>query len=247
MTTFSQLTKTMLKTRVNLIHKVFGVYLLVTLVTCFYQTLIHGLRITDWLMFSFSFGVLASLVLAVILAVKQERVWTAPLYRLLPLSETKLYVGNVLTNFFSWIYFEILVVLLTFIMGPTSFVKILPTMNNGSFLEYAVGAGIILIFPTFIWCSVSLVHLLTNTFSDFLPINIQRISRVVLIIVLVYGLGKISNLATNSFTMIFASSQATSDANFYLSFIYLILTTIVVSIINIYLLKNWAQATPKTA
>ena len=244
MTTFSQLTKTMLKTRVNLIHKVFGIYLLVTLVTCFYQTLIHGLRITDWLMFSFSFGVLASLVLAVILAVKQERVWTAPLYRLLPLSETKLYV---LTNFFSWIYFEILVVLLTFIMGPTSFVKILPIMNNGSFLEYAVGAGIILIFPTFIWCSVSLVHLLTNTFSDFLPINIQRISRVVLIIVLVYGLGKISNLATNSFTMIFASSQATSDASFYLSFVYLILTTIVVSIINIYLLKNWVQATPKTA
>jgi hypothetical protein len=247
MTTFPQLMKSMLKKRINFVHKAFGVYLLIALITCAYQTVVHDLPFKAWPLFTVSYAMGLGVVAFILIALMQERVWTSPRYRLLPITETKLYLANVLSNFLSSLYLVILSLIPVFLMNPANFIYVLQDgtkySNSG---EIAVTAFILLALPAYTWCFISMIHLLTNAISDFLPVNGQRVFRVILVIAILYFIAKTSELI-GSFINFSHINVSAFDATLYATPIWFLLIWAIISIINIYLLKNWVQAAPKTA
>lgn len=100
------------------------------------------------------------------------------------------------------------------------------------------------------WALITLVHLLTEMISNFLPRAGQRISKIILVIVILYIFGRIVELISSVFMLIAqhhtALLNANADLQFYLSPFYVLIALLIFSAINIYLLSSWVEAKPKT-
>ncbi|ALB29922.1 hypothetical protein [Companilactobacillus heilongjiangensis] len=198
-------------------------------------------------MISLSF---ANFVGFILLARKNERVYTSNNYRLLPVSETKLYFSNLLTTFLGLMYLQVLEVVLGtifyFISGQSDF-NLAAGEIKGSVGTAALMWLLMTLTMILIWMGITSVHFLINWISGFLPFSRQKFVNFILyIVVTVVGMMIFNYTSGNVFRVIYNGSQGITTLGQVNNVIWLgigivVIWGVIFSAINIYLLKRWTE------
>lgn len=169
MTKLTTLTINMFKSKVNLVHSMFGIYVLITLVTGIYQTLRYGVQISHWVDYGLMAGSIITLVFFILTAKNTEKVWTSSTYRLIPTTETKLYTANIVSSLLSIVYFGILSQIFGFILNPAEYISGGKDLNDIPVKIVISTVILVIMMVVLFYVFVTLVHLLSNIASTFLP------------------------------------------------------------------------------
>ncbi|WP_225359737.1 ABC transporter permease [Loigolactobacillus backii] len=245
MTKILALTTNLFRKKSNSVHAIVGLQLLALVITLINMLWKHTFDRIDPIGLTLSYGFLAGLILFILLARRTEHVWTSSSARLLPITDTKLYLANLGSTLLSFIYFLVLELIIGGICSigalsdiHASFQQILPYT--------ATSLTTILALTLYGWAFISLVHLLGVTISTWLPEMrskfIYFVLYVVVGILLLKILSTMGNLLGKFVTPLFTGQYNATINPGLLSFSgILFLITIVFSLLNIYLLKNWVE------
>lgn len=253
MTSTGSLIKTFWRQKARIIHGAVGIELIFIILTGIYNLFKGSWSDSLPSSLTLDYGSVAGFVVFVLLAQKMERNWVANSYRLIPTSDTKLYCANVAATFLSYLYFMVLQVILLAVSALKFFID-----GEASFdfpaeaWQYLLGGALIFLsLLLFAWVFITLIHFLTTTISAFLPTIRQKLFRFILIIAVIIITLIAANWIDTGAQAIFQwllsglGMAAPTDANIllglYLSAGYLLLSVIVMSAINVYLLKHWVE------
>ncbi len=252
MTSSIKLMRTMIRQKSSSVHKVIGLQLLALVITLIIQLWQQGhINAMDPVGFFASYGMLATMVIFVLLALRTEHIWTNSVFRLIPITDTRLYISNLLSTFLNFVYFLILETIITGLLGSLDLADF--NMPNTSHLFGYVTSGLALIFTLLLvgWTFISMVHLLGKMISTFLPETKQGFIQLVLYIVVFFLLffvlstidNTIGNYVNNFFSPVYSMGTLYQIIGplFILSG-FMLLWVILFSLINIYLLKYWTEA-----
>jgi len=195
---------------------------------------------------------IANFIGFILLSRNNERVLTSNNYRMIPVSDTKLYFSNLLTTFAAFIYLQILEgvvgVILYFISGNAG------TFTDADFTGVAslvrgLVYVLIIISPILFWSAITAVHLIINWISGFLPFRRQKFVNFILeLVVTILSLIIFNFTSGKVFKMFFENLQGTniSSQGQLVSAISIaigvtIIWIVVISLINLYLLKRWTE------
>lgn len=240
--------------RLKLMGEITGIELIATVLTLLYRV-IKGQFVKTDLMDIFAIYLSIAFVLVFILLARQtERVYSNNYDRLVPISNTRFYLANMLSTVASSIVFvigqDILIVLISLIQG-----------ENISFDEpWSLITGILLFFlimlPLFIWSMVSLIHLTTVSISTFLPEMRQRIFKGILYIAVIVVVIRLSSWLLNLIgKYLIAPMMSNNMTNFsngamnfnytgssiYLASLMMLIFIALISVINCYLLDHFVE------
>lgn len=192
----------------------------------------------------------ANFVGFILLARKNERVYTSNNYRLLPVSETKLYFSNLLTTFLVFMYLQILEVVLGtifyFISRQSDF-NLAAGEIKGSVGTVTLMWLLMTLTMILIWMGITSVHFLINWIGGFLPFARQKFVNFILyIVVTVVGVMIFNYTSGNVFRVIYSGSQGITTLSQINNVIWLGIGIVVVwgvifTALNIYLLKRWTE------
>lgn len=255
MTSMTSLISGLFRQRNRNVYLATGISLLVLLVTAGY-TLLHGLSLSN---IGGDYGVimtLAMIAMLFILAVQNERVWTHNSYRLIPISDTKLYIGNMIATILSFIYFSVIQIVILIICNIGSY-SVFGSISNHELLVLSSGSLLFILSFTFVWVFISMVNLILKSIAAFLPEIRQRLFRVLIslgvVVVVLYIFNTIEGFfgkfALQSHSLNFNGS---ADINLRISEVfgvgtlYFAVIIVIMSLINIYLLEHWVETKTTT-
>ncbi|KRL55395.1 hypothetical protein FC70_GL000992 [Paucilactobacillus oligofermentans DSM 15707 = LMG 22743] len=213
---------------------------------------------------TFTISFFASVIMFFMLTVRQERVWTRNFYRLIPVSSSKFYLANLGSVFLNYLYFGIAQVLLLLIFNISGLIssfkyldEIVKTLSEAKFPYQVIFSAILLIFimVIFIWIFVTLIHLIVESISTFLPTLHEKIYRVILYVLVSFVVlkiaGYISNVSNNLFVEFTTSLDKadvanTAAASMLMASGYFTIAVIFISFINVFLLKKWVETDPRS-
>lgn len=196
-------------------------------------------------------AIIASFVSIILLARRNERVYTSNNYRLLPVTGTKLFFSNLLTTVIAFIYLW----LINSIIGGVAFGisnQKLMSMNPGMGTTTAqdIGLAVSFLLLSFlaiimVWSGITLVHFVINLVSDLLPFGRQKFILFLIYLVVIWLSLVIFNFTTgNIFRLIYSNNLeslkqlygviGTSSAVFGIWFV-------VFTVLDIYLLNRWVE------
>lgn len=137
---------------------------------------------------------LGFLVAFIRMAKYNEDVYQSNAIRLIPTSDTKIYLSNLSTTVIGFLYFMIVQAVLhviTDLIAGNHMASIMAQMFQGYGLSKAQSIGIILMsllimiaVIVMVWTTISLIHLIMLSIDAFLPIGRQRIIRGILYIII---------------------------------------------------------------
>lgn len=227
-----------------------GVYLLRIITGGFDGTVMPGYFFS---LFAFSLG-MVNIISFILLSRNNEHVFTSNNYRLIPVSDTKLYFSNILTTFLAYVYLQILEGILgtiIYFMSGENF----GNMMNGN-VDFVIVLQILLLIvlgPILLWSAITLIHFLINWISNFLPFGRQKFVTVILYFVVTWISVSIFNYITANIIKLlyrggfFGGEREIMDTLSQVSgtlwvvvgvtFVWVALFTA----INIYLLKRWTE------
>ncbi len=255
MTSFGRLLVTLWQEKNRTMYQMTGFGLIALVVFTIYG-LFNGGSLSIMSHISMVVFMLLTIVLFILLARDQEHVWTSNKYRLIPVSDTKLYLANVLATVLTFVYFYILE-LVIMVICDISEISSLTNIGNGYWPQLLSGQLLMLAFLLFGWVFISTIHFVIVSVSAFLPAFRQRLIRVVLAIVIfivvvniVNCLQKLmsqilSNMFSSSLLGVSASTQLTTAL--LLGTLYFVISTVVLSALNVYLMKRWVETSTKAA
>lgn len=197
-----------------------------------------------------SFG-LVNFVVFILLSRSNEHILTSNNYRLIPVTDTKLYLGNILTTFAAFIYLQIL----------EGVVEVIIAGASGQFnsTEYGIKGAIdfgtviqilllLVLMPLLLWSAITLIHLLISWIGGFVPFGSQKFVRFVLYLVVTWlGLTVFRIITGAIFKMISStlsegiSSLSQFNTVTWLGLGVMFAWVVVVTLINIYLQKRWVE------
>lgn len=199
-------------------------------------------------------GSLFGFCATILLTWQNEKIIVSDTYRLMPVGNGTLYVGNLLSSFVAMIYVglvqAVLSVLSLLMSGQTVRTMLRTgfqhTQLTGSDWHYVqiYGPAILAYAITLVfwcWVLVTLVHLVVNVLSSLLPAVQQRLIKIVLAIILVLGIIRSIVWAGNMQERI-TNTLSSNAISVYLNLLTLIIPTILVGLVNAYLMKRWAEA-----
>ncbi len=199
-----------------------------------------------------SWSFVAMLLAFAFLTRTSEGVYTSNKYRLIPISEAKLYTANIFSSFIAFIlvFLVQLIFILIYYLFNIRAVKLMLSSNFGG-AQTRIWLFVLAIILTgaagllFWWAAISLIHLLTTAISRALPANHQKISKlaiyIILIVIVIWMFGKLQN---------WLSQLAYFQYMFYSSSIYtgplwsaltMAILALVISVINVWLLKRQVE------
>ena len=198
--------------------------------------------------------VIASLVGFVMLSRSNEQVFTSNNYRLIPVSDTKLYFGNILTTLLAYIYLQIIEGILgniVMFMAGSDFsgISLSPTLGSSEIVSM-LGILILMVLGTLLmWTSITVIHFLIVWISGFLPFGRQKFITFILYVVVTFIGLIIFNFTTGNvvkFIYQHLGPQGISNLNQLNNIIWLScgITLVWIAIftaLNIYFLKRWTE------
>ncbi|KRM86504.1 hypothetical protein [Lacticaseibacillus thailandensis] len=247
--------KNLLVPKLQLTSYVVLVYLAAVIVTIGWGTWHHGYQADFAVVIAGFYALIAGIVLFVLLANHQERVWTTSRFRLAPVTDLRLYVMNVLSSFISMLYGLIVGVTVIGLLSVPLQQQAVPLQLQADHAEalwrYGLaGVTMMLSACLYMWIFISMIHLVGVSISAFLPPMRQRIVKfcfylVVLVLVLMAlnGLeGGVRQLAPH-LGFNFTSVDQIEDAipAFYWASFWSLVESAVYSVINVLLLHNWVE------
>lgn len=206
---------------------------------------------------------LADPVYLIITSYQNEKINRSQTWRLIPMSDGKIYLTNTLSSFVSYIYFEVLQIVTALIMGLILYVgssdirkgiayllKELSRKNTWagtdwtSFWSSALGMlALSILIGLFWYIAISFYHFTTRTLIDFLPNTnsfILFIVRTVMLILIVWLVAQaIISLNTN-LNHIFESDP--TDLNIWIVVLEFAVYDLIFGSVNMFLMNRYVEA-----
>lgn len=255
MTSFGKLLVTMWQEKNRTVYQLTGIGLIGLIVWTLFEVFRGNSFSVIGDLSAMVFG-LVGFVLFILLARDQEHVWTANNYRLIPVSDTKLYTANVLTTLLSYVYFVVIQVVIIFICSLTNFGD---PFGQSSVVYYDT-FGVMMLMAALLlfgWIFISTIHLVTTSVAAFLPAFRQRLIRVILAIIVFFVVVNIvswmqkllSSVLGNmvNLNMLGGTPTAQLGSATLIAAGYFLVSAVILSVVNVYLMKHWVETSTKAA
>lgn len=200
------------------------------------------------------FMMIPGVVSLVMLAVQNERTTMTETYRLIPISDWKLYLLNLGASLANQIYLWLVQGILfgiTLLIGHNSLEKVFNGVPEGlsqlnsevNLVQFGLTAIVVGILSLLlIWSTISLVHFVTNAASSFLPRFRQNVVNVIIyIIVMALAIRLVSALIGG---LSFLSSQAINGGvidNMWVGIAVMVIVTLIEGALNVWILSKWVE------
>lgn len=251
---FWQMTKERVRQVTQLIEIDLGVIAVLVV-----MRLLGRLSTEDVLGFSTLFGLITVMVGFFAQAQSQEQVWVQNRWRLVPITDWKLYCASTLSNLATSVYLWAVIAAVTTVEVLVSGVK--GYWSNTDLTVLATVLILVLVVLVLLWTLISLEHMLTIMITDFLPgMQEKWLRRVIILVSIVVslklvdwfftGLGwlikatGISGASLDS-AVTFSGSGMTMHgtvlADLWLSIGVFIGAVLVLGVLNCYLLSHWVE------
>ncbi|GEO47152.1 hypothetical protein [Companilactobacillus kimchii] len=197
---------------------------------------------------------IVNFVSVVMLSRVNERVLTSSNYRLIPISDTKLYLSNILTTFLATVYLWIVE---TVINGLIDLIAIIikyskyKQFNNNISSQDIMAAIQLLLFMALativVWSGITLIHFIVNLVSGFLPFGRQKfVLFLVYLVVIGLSLWAFNYIMFNIFTAFYQNDFQIDTVRQLNSTLWIgsgiaCVWIALFSVINIYLMKRWIE------
>ncbi|EHL98917.1 hypothetical protein HMPREF9103_01239 [Lentilactobacillus parafarraginis F0439] len=259
MTNFLSLLKVLSRKRIRIINHILLVDVVAIILTILYMVYRGNLNTEDPLGITVSYSFIVLFVAFILIARDNETVFVSDCYRLIPTSDTKLYMANILAAVISMFYLGVTQVIFSMLAMLTNLNEVIKSVQrsfsymaahsssewgNTGFLINLTIALIVLTFAlaVFSWASVSTVHLITTTLTSFLPDTRSRLFRLILYVVVVGLLIYIISYTVQPLANIFTGIVSKNDyLQVYVGASVLLVFGIVESVINVYLMRSWVE------
>ncbi len=255
MTSFGRLLVTMWQEKNRTMYQMTGFGLIALVVFTLYS-LFKGSTLSVMASISVVVFMFLTVILFILLARDQEHVWTSNSYRLIPVSDTKLYIANVLATVLTFVYFYVLE-LVIMVICDISEIGSLASTGSGYWAQIFSGQLLMLTILLFGWIFISTIHFVIVSVSAFLPAFRQRVIRIILAVVIFIVVVNIVNwlqkLMSQVLSNMFSSSLlGVSDMTqlttaLLLGALYFVISSVVLSALNVYLMKRWVETSTKAA
>lgn len=257
MTSLRKMSRVLLTDKIKTVGWIIALYLAAILVSLLPDVFNGNLFSKQWssllLQHSMTWAGLATLLAFIFLTWTSEKVYTSNRYRLIPISDTKLYLSNFLSSLVAFILVslvEFIFILIYYLFNMKQISMMLRTSFAGVesrlwlFLLALVLVSLAGIL--FWWAMISLIHLLTTAISRALPANHQTLYKIIIYIVLIYIAiwmfgklqGWLSQLAYLQY-MLYSSSVYTGPM---WTALIMFLLAVVISIFNVLLINKQVES-----
>lgn len=189
----------------------------------------------------------------VFLAIINEGTYERDRYRLIPVADKTLYLSNLWTTFVSVVYLlvgEGLIFFIAYKISPNPYDKIMINDFNAgqqNLFKFEVAVGIVLTIMM-LFTAITLLHLLIESISNFLPFKNQKLIKTILAFVVTLVIGYPIKYITGIIFKIMGidnlDNSFTAVTHVVVSgMAIMIVWMIVFSLINLYLLNRWSETT----
>lgn len=255
MTSFLSMFKVDLKNKFRNMNFVLMIDVIAIVVAVIWDAIKGNLSKQTYFSTAFSFSIIVYLVSFIILARIQERSYTRDSYRLIPISDTKFYLANLASTLVSFLYVivaQLVLYAITFSINAKEFMDYLQmaAMMNGrasfdapsAMMGSAAFATSVLGFLILGWTTISLIHLVTRSASNFLPSTGRRFLSIVLYIIVIWLVIEATNSLTgnlsNSVNSLFSTNYV---SGFLLNLLIYLVIAAVEAAISIFLMSRWVE------
>ncbi|WP_119326634.1 hypothetical protein [Companilactobacillus musae] len=200
--------------------------------------------------FAFETGIV-SFVGFIMLSRSNEHVFTSNNYRLIPISDTKLYFSNILTTFLAYVYLQILGVVIGNIIEfmTAGGVGQMPKLSGEDLMTMGQFILLTIIGMILIWTGITLVHFLINWIGGFLAFGRQKLVKFILYVVVTFVGLVIFNYTTGSvFKFVYENMtpEGINNLNQFNNVIWISIGVsaiwlVIFTVLNIYFLKRWIE------
>ncbi|QMU07195.1 hypothetical protein H3M12_06730 [Levilactobacillus suantsaii] len=229
--------------------------LLAVVVTMVYQIWRRGFAQLEMISTVTIWGSIFGFVAFVLLARQNEQVVISDTYRLLPTSDTKLYLANLGTSLVALLYVGVIQVILLAVGTAMSgniirmWLQLNIHMSAAAWHDLAFyGTSAVLwgiVVALWAWAVITLIHFGTNTISAFLPNVQQRIIKVVLAIILTGVLLRFLTWFAELESKLYAAFTGIAsvlEGGVWFDLLGLVVVVIVVATANIVMMHRWVEA-----
>ena len=197
MTSFRRMNKVLLTDKIKTVGWIISAYIVVILLSLLPDMFNGSFFSKQWsavlMQHAMSWSWLATLLAFIFLTWISEKVYTSNRYRLIPVSDTKLYLSNILSSLIAFILVslvELIFVLIFYLFN----MKQVSTILSSSFSGVESRVWLLLLALVLVslagilfwWAMISLIHLLATAISRALPANHQTLYKIIIYIVLIY-------------------------------------------------------------
>jgi len=258
MSEFMGLTKNLMWEKWKLMNWVLGIDIIAIVAILLLRVLTEGFNAafvsnSSLAMYTVSI-VIVNLVSFIMLARSNERILTSNNYRLIPTTETKLYSGNILTTFLAFAYLQILetvVGVIIYYISSHDAITMNPLNSTGSMPDFGIALQFFLLMivgSIMIWSGITVIHLVINWISGFLPFGKQKLVMFVLYFLVTWLALVVFNFATgNIFRLIYGDGHLMQftlgelSNTLWISSGILFVWVVIFTALNIYFLKRWTE------
>ncbi|WP_125764652.1 hypothetical protein [Companilactobacillus hulinensis] len=255
MTSFGSLFKVMFKDKFRSMNFILMLNVIAIVVSIAWDAIQEGLNPTAPLAIAMGWSMLALLMAFVQLSISQERKYTRDSYRLIPTSNTKFYLANMVSSLAS--YFYVLVVEVVFYFATALFdwsyyMKNLQAMSivNGRAIFDApnaiTGSSVLLAVSLtsliLAWTTINLIHMASSAATNFLPLTGRKFLSAVIYVVVTWVVlqfvGVLSGSANDALNIIF---NGTYTANFFIVWLIMAVIILIEAAASVYLMSRWVE------
>ncbi|APX71939.1 hypothetical protein M5C72_02010 [Companilactobacillus allii] len=255
MTSFSSMFKVDLKNKFRNMNFVLMIDVIAIVVAIIWNAIQGNLSKQSYLAIAFSFSIIVYFVSFVILAYIQEKSYTRDSYRLIPINDTKFYLANLASTLVAYLYVivaQLVLYAIAFAINAEEFndyLQMISMMNGrasfdapsamlGSLAFVASVLGAII----FNWATITLIHLVTRSASNFLPSTGRRFLNIVLYIIVIWLVIEVTSSLTNNLSSSVSSLfSVTYASGFLLKLLIYLVIAAVESAISIFLMSRWVE------
>ena len=253
MNNFAGLSKNLFQEKWKLMNWIVGIDILALIVLFIMQLISSGFNTKiDFFFQTFVISVtIVNFVSFIMLSRKNEHIFTSNNYRLIPVTDTTLYVSDLFTTFVAFIYLQVLEAIIAAILYAIgNFENINPSgFSDTSGMGLLFGAVVFMILVTLVtWSGITLIHFLISWIKGFLPFKSQKFVTFILYLVVIWGASVIFDIATGYvyqwiYTAGYMGAQTLSQINnaVWITSGIMLVWLLIFSFINIYLMKRWVE------
>jgi Predicted membrane protein len=235
------------KNKFKIISWILGIQILFSLAYQVWKTITSPENIT-----SFTGEIFGAVVIGIVmLSVINERVYINDKFRLIPISDGTLYLGNMLTSVLGLVYLiacEIVIYVVSITVFPNKYDDLMVRSFNST-QQYLFKFEVLVAFIlgiVVVWAGITALHLLVNWVNDFLPFRSQNFVKVIVAAVVVWLFMILFNFITGNVLRIMGindldNSFAAVSRVMYSSMAMMIIWIAIFTIINLYLLNKKSE------
>ncbi|WP_201307110.1 hypothetical protein [Companilactobacillus farciminis] len=254
MNDFAGLSKNLIREKWRLMNWIVGIDILALIVLFIMYLISNGFSgSTNYFFQIFVVSVtIVNFISFIMLSRKNEHVFTSNNYRLLPVTDTTLYISNLFTTFVAFVYLQVLETIIAAILyaiGNFGNIESSDFSGASSGMGILFGAVVFMILVTLVmWSGITLIHFLISWIKGFLPFKSQKFVTFILYLVVIWGASVIFDIATGYiyrwiYTAGYMGAQTLSQITnaVWITSGIMLVWLLIFSFINIYLMKRWVE------